>query len=99
MTHHALYRNVLIIHKDDPVMQGIRILDAHVDRLTYIAILRLILSACRPSDPEPVKRLKREMEVAISEEDYVTAGELVFLSGHKTCCNYPNPTALAIIVI
>lgn len=28
----------------------------------------------RPSDPEPVKRLKREMEVAISEEDYTTAG-------------------------
>ena len=28
----------------------------------------------RSSDPEPVKRLKREMEVAISEEDYATAG-------------------------
>lgn len=29
---------------------------------------------CRRSDPEPVKRLKREMEVALSEEDYATAG-------------------------
>ena len=33
------------------------------------------LSFARYNDPEPVKRLKREMEVALSEEDYATAGE------------------------
>ena len=30
---------------------------------------------CRGDEPEPVKRLKREMAVALHEEDYVTAGE------------------------
>lgn len=29
----------------------------------------------RGDEPEPVKRLKREMAVALHEEDYVTAGE------------------------
>ena len=30
------------------------------------------------NDPEPVKRLKREMEVALSEEDFTTAGQVSF---------------------
>ena len=29
---------------------------------------------CRGDEPEPVKRLKREMGVAIAEEDYAAAG-------------------------
>ena len=31
---------------------------------------------CRQDDPEPVKRLKREMEVALSEEDYSAAARI-----------------------
>lgn len=30
----------------------------------------------RGDEPEPLKRLKREMGVALAEEDYVTAGGL-----------------------
>lgn len=30
----------------------------------------------REDDPEPVKRLKREMAVALSEEDYVSAARI-----------------------
>ncbi len=32
-----------------------------------------LLTRIRTNDPDPIKRLKREMEVALSEEDYVTA--------------------------
>lgn len=32
--------------------------------------------ACRQDDPEPVKRLKREMAVALSEEDYTSAARI-----------------------
>lgn len=28
------------------------------------------------SDPDPIKRLKREMEVALSEEDYASAARI-----------------------
>ena len=31
---------------------------------------------CRQDDPEPVKRLKREMAVALSEEDYSSAARI-----------------------
>ena len=30
----------------------------------------------RPGDAEPIKRLKREMSVALSEEDYATAARI-----------------------
>ena len=32
--------------------------------------------ACRPGDAEPIKRLKREMSVALGEEDYATAARI-----------------------
>ena len=32
------------------------------------------LSGCRGDEPEPLKRLKREMGVALHEEDYAAAG-------------------------
>ena len=36
-----------------------------------------VLGRCtREDDPEPVKRLKREMAVALSEEDYVSAARI-----------------------
>ena len=36
-----------------------------------------VLGCCtREDDPEPVKRLKREMAVALSEEDYVSAARI-----------------------
>ena len=31
---------------------------------------------CRPADPELVKMLKRELAIAVSEEDYVQAAQL-----------------------
>lgn len=34
------------------------------------------LSCCRKDDPEPVKRLKREMQVALAEEDYSAAARI-----------------------
>lgn len=40
--------------------------------LTFISAL----GCCREADPEPVKRLKREMAVALSEEDYVSAARI-----------------------
>ena len=35
-----------------------------------------IICCNREDDPEPVKRLKREMAVALSEEDYVSAARI-----------------------
>ena len=37
------------------------------------AVLRLSMP-CRGDEPEPLKRLKREMGVALHEEDYSAAG-------------------------
>ena len=34
------------------------------------------LDCCRKDDPEPVKRLKREMQVALAEEDYTSAARI-----------------------
>lgn len=31
---------------------------------------------CRKDDPDPVKRLKREMQVALAEEDYSSAARI-----------------------
>ena len=31
---------------------------------------------CRPTDPEPLKRLKMEMRVALKEEDYGAAARI-----------------------
>jgi hypothetical protein len=36
----------------------------------------LFAAYARPGDAEPIKRLKREMSVALSEEDYVTAARI-----------------------
>lgn len=47
----------------------VRIVEAETEEDTGTAVLTKI----RQSDPEPVKRLKREMEVALREEDYATA--------------------------
>ena len=35
-----------------------------------------LFTVYREDDPEPVKRLKREMAVALSEEDYVSAARI-----------------------
>lgn len=35
-----------------------------------------LFECCRQDDPEPVKRLKREMAVALSEEDYSSAARI-----------------------
>lgn len=42
------------------------------------------LGACRHTDPEPLKRLKREMRVALKEEDYA-AGKLPLSCWHMFC--------------
>lgn len=34
------------------------------------------MSCCRKDDPDPVKRLKREMQVALAEEDYSSAARI-----------------------
>ena len=39
-----------------------------------MSALRLVSLLGRGDEPEPLKRLKREMGVALHEEDYVAAG-------------------------
>lgn len=34
------------------------------------------VATCRPGDAEPIKRLKREMRVALSEEDFATCARI-----------------------
>ena len=52
---------------------------------SFCLVLMQFGACIRYDDPEPVKRLKRELGVAVIEQDFAQAGMRVCFSGFRTC--------------